>query len=216
MPLKGQAPRLCLVIEAGPGPALLEGTEAALEAVEVASLVIAPAPGGALDAATAKHMVGLAQARGVAALIEADAGLARALEADGVHLSWSDDLGAAYAATRNGLGPGFIVGADAGLSRHDAMTLAEAGADYVGYGIPPHVTDRETARARRHDLIAWWAEVFEVPVVAFDVETAEDARHLARAGADFIAVRIAHALPPADLKSWLSEFSAAMERSPVS
>ena len=37
---------------------------------------------------------------------------------------------------------------------------------------PEFVGDMETARARRLDLIAWWAEIFEVPCVAFDVETA--------------------------------------------
>ena len=31
-------------------------------------------------------------------------------------------------------------------------------------------------RARRDELIAWWAEIFEVPCVAFDVETARGGR----------------------------------------
>ena len=32
------------------------------------------------------------------------------------------------------LGQNGIVGVDPGISRHDAMTLAEAGADYVAFG----------------------------------------------------------------------------------
>ena len=33
-----------------------------------------------------------------------------------------------------------IIGVDAGISRHDAMTVAEAGADYVAFGAPPTST----------------------------------------------------------------------------
>ena len=63
-----------------------------------------------------------------------------------------------------------------GASRHDAMELGEAGADYVAFGIPPDVEDRAVAVERRLDLIAWWSEVFELPCVAFDVADAEEAR----------------------------------------
>ena len=93
------------------------------------------------------------------------------------------------------------------------MLLGEQGADYIGFGIPAHVTDRDTAIARRHDLVQWWAEIFEVPVVAFDVETAAEAAELATAGADFIAVRAAGDIATADLASWLGEFAAALEKS---
>ena len=70
------------------------------------------------------------------------------------------------------------------------MVLAEAGADYVGFGAPPHLKDRDKARVRREELIAWWAPIFEVPCVAFDVETGEEAAQLAAAGADFFAVAL--------------------------
>ncbi len=49
------------------------------------------------------------------------------------------------------------------------MTAGEDGADYVGFGIPAFVKDRETAIERQIELIAWWSEIFEVPCVAFDV-----------------------------------------------
>jgi thiamine-phosphate pyrophosphorylase len=68
------------------------------------------------------------------------------------------------------------------------MSLGEAGAEYVGFGIPPHVEDRAAAAERRLELVAWWSEIFEPPCVAFDVDTVEDAAALAAAGADFVAV----------------------------
>jgi thiamine-phosphate pyrophosphorylase len=116
---------------------------------------------------------------------------------------------ARYGEARDILGGRFIVGADAGRSRHDAMTLGEAGADYVGFGIPAHVEDRESARSRRLELVGWWSEIFEVPCVAFDVETAEEAARLAAAGADFVALR-APALPAAELARWGEDVMRAL------
>ena len=145
--------------------------------------------GAALTAAAARPLVELAQSKDVAALIEADAQLARTLRADGVHLPWSNDVAAKFSEAREILGTRYIVGVDVGRSRHDAMTLAEEGADYIAFGIPPHVEDRDTATARRLELIAWWGEIFEIPCVAFDVDNGADAVALAAAGADFIALR---------------------------
>ena len=182
------AARLYLVVEAGADPRALAPL---LGAADAAAVLIAAPEGGRLEVAGARPLVEMAQAKGVAALIEGDAQLARTLRADGVHLPWSKDVVARFGEAREILGGRYIVGADAGRSRHDAMTLGEAGADYVGFGIPAHVEDRDTARERRLDLVAWWSEIFELPGVAFDVETADDAAALARAGADFVAVRAA-------------------------
>lgn len=178
--------RLYVVAAAGTDPQALA---AVLAAADVAALLIAPGADGGLTAASARPLVELAQPRGIAALIQNDAGLARALRADGVHLTWSRDIVARYGEARDVLGTRYIVGADAGRYRHDAMTLGEAGADYIGFGIPPHVEDRVSAAERRLELIAWWSEIFELPCVAFDVDTVEDAGALAAAGADFVAVR---------------------------
>jgi len=160
-----------------------------LDAAHAATLLITAAPSAPLTAAGARPLVELAQAKDIAALIEGDAQLARTLRADGVHLPWSKDVAADYAEAREVLGTRYIVGVDVGRSRHDAMSIAEDGADYIAFGIPPHVEDRDGAGARRRELIAWWSEIFEVPCVAFDVETLDEARVLAAAGADFIAMR---------------------------
>ncbi len=197
--------KLYVVAGAGIAPAAVETL---LASAPVAAVLIAP-DGAPLDAARTKLIVDLVQARGVAALIEADAALARTLRADGVHLPWSKDVISRYGTAREILGGRFIVGADAGRLRDDAMTLGEAGADYVGFGIPGHVEDRQRARERQLELVAWWAEIFEPPCVAFDVETIEDAARLVGAGADFVALR-----PPssvaAEVARWAKKAAYAM------
>jgi thiamine-phosphate pyrophosphorylase len=180
--------RLYLVVEAG--PAAIADLSAAIGAAEVACCLIVPAAGETTTAATAKPIVAAAQRAGVAALLANDVELARTVRADGVHLEPLRTLPATYAAVRQTLGRDAIVGADAGVSRHDAMSLAEAGADYVAFGAPAHLTDRNRARQRRDDLVSWWGEIFEVACVALDVETPAEADLLARAGANFVAVRL--------------------------
>ena len=183
--------RLYAVVEAD--GASHERLAAALTVADLASVLIVPG-GGILDAKGAGPLVELAQRANVAALIAGDAQLARTLRADGVHLDTAESL-AAYQDARSLLGARAIVGADPGISRHDAMAFAEAGADYVAFGAPAHLNDRDKARARRDELVEWWAEIFQIPCVAFDVETPEEASRLARAGVDFIGVRLGRETP---------------------
>jgi len=177
--------RLYVVVSAGDDPSRVAPL---LEAAGAATLLIAARHDAPLTADTVRPLVELAQKRDVAALVANDAQLARTLRADGVHLEWSKDIAARYAEAREILGNRYIVGVDAGRSRHEAMSLAEAGADYIAFGIPPHVEDRAAAGERRRELVAWWSEIFEIPCVAFDVETPEEAIALAAAGADFVAM----------------------------
>jgi thiamine-phosphate pyrophosphorylase len=198
--------RLYVVAAAGAAP---ESVGALLDASGAATLLIARGGDEPLTAATARPLVEMAQKKEVAALIEADAALARTLRADGVHLPWSKDIAAQYAEAREVLGTRYIVGVDVGRSRHDAMELAEGGADYIAFGIPPHVEDRAAAADRRRELISWWGEIFEVPCVAFDVESAEEAQVLAGAGADFIALRRDTDLNPADARDLAKQIAEA-------
>jgi thiamine-phosphate pyrophosphorylase len=180
--------RIYLVVEAA--PQAIEHLKAAAEAADIACCLIVPAAGTPDAVTSTRPIVAAAQQAGIAALIAEDADLARALSADGVHLGPSAHLLQAYSAARQTLGREAIVGADVGVSRHDAMSLAEAGADYVAFGAPARLKDRARARERRDALIAWWAEIFEVACVALDVEAPLEAEGLARAGADFVAVSV--------------------------
>ncbi|MFA5899846.1 MAG: thiamine phosphate synthase [Hyphomicrobium sp.] len=186
--------KLYIVAAASADPGKLA---AVLDAAAAATLLIAAEGSTPLGAADARPLVELAQSKGIAALINGDAQLARTLRADGVHLPWGKDIAARYAEAREILGTRYIIGVDVGRSRHDAMNFAEAGAEYIAFGIPSHVEDRDAAGARRRELINWWSEIFEVPCVAFDVETTDEAVVLAEAGADFVALRADDLTPAA-------------------
>lgn len=183
---------------------------AALAAVPVSSLLLRAKGGAALTAQAAKPLVELAQKRGVAALIAADCALARIVKADGVHVPWSKTIVADFKAARGELGERYIVGADAGRSRHEAMEMGEAGADYIAFGIPPHVEDRSTAEDRQIDLVAWWSEIFEIPCVAGDVAAPAHARDLAFAGADFVSVTLSDDMTAADAVTQMEAMRAAL------
>jgi thiamine-phosphate pyrophosphorylase len=102
--------------------------------------------------------------------------------ADGAHLTGV----AKFAAALSLLKPERIAGAGGLRSRHDAMLAGEAGADYVMFGEP----DRNGRRPRFEELqehLTWWAELFEIPCVAYAVGKDEIAP-LSRTGVDFIAL----------------------------
>ncbi|AGK58839.1 thiamine monophosphate synthase [Hyphomicrobium denitrificans 1NES1] len=162
---------------------------AILETAPIASLLIRPGSGQAYDAKTVRGLIDIAQKKGIAVLLN-DMVQARDLGADGVHVSWAPDVVERFKIARQTAGGAMIVGADAGRTRHDAMEIGEADADYVAFGIPAHVEDRGRAAERQLGLVSWWSEVFEVPCVALDVADADQARNLADAGADFVGVTI--------------------------
>jgi thiamine-phosphate pyrophosphorylase len=206
--------RICLTLDAGPGA--VDQLAAALGAVDAASVVIRPgARATALSASEAQPLVDLAQSRGAAALIEADARLARVVAADGVHLPWSADIIERYREARSILGRRAIVGAEAGRSRHDSMLLGEAGADYVafrrlaqGSGESAEADGAVAGPQDQLDLVAWWAEIFEVPVVACDVGTEDEAAAALEAGADFLGHEAEPGVPAAGLVENLRRIGA--------
>ena len=84
--------------------------------------------------------------------------------------------------------PQRIVGAGNLFTRHDAMEAAEAGVDYVFFGLIDRPEEAE-AHPRTLDFVDWWAPLFETPCVAMAGATLASLEPLARAGADFVALR---------------------------
>jgi thiamine-phosphate pyrophosphorylase len=201
---------LMLSARAGSAAALHANAKVAAEAAPVATIVLEIDPTEPMPTPELALAVEQIQALGIATLILGDAALARVVKADGLHVPASKAIAADYREARDILGTRFIVGVDVGRTRHDAMTLGEEGADYIAFGIPPHVEDRATARARRLELISWWSEIFEIPCVACDVETPDEAHLLAAAGADFIAVRVPPELTESGVAAFIMPFAAAV------
>lgn len=126
----------------------------------------------------------MAHARDVPLVIERHAVLAQRLGLDGVHLPRG--AGAGLRKLRTDLGKDAIIGAEAGVSRHDGMTLAEAGADYVAFG-PVGASALGDGQQAGFELFEWWSQMIEVPVVAEGAMTPELVARLAPV-ADFIAL----------------------------
>ena len=155
--------------------------EAAVGAADVACVLLRTAT---RDAGAAKSIVRalapIAQKRGAAVLVENDARLAVRAEADGVHLSGDGpSLDEALAAMK----PDRIVGIGALPDRDAAMQAGETGIDYLMFGGP--------GSEQSHDDVleqaAWWAEIFNVPCVAY-AHRPDLAGALARTGAEFVAL----------------------------
>ncbi len=200
----GSAPsKLYLVLETGPNA--VARLTAALASAMPSSLLLTPPRGKSLDAASVLPLLEAAQQHDIAVMLADDAQLVRTTKADGVHLTWSKDIGARAAEAREILGHRYMLGADVGRSRHDAMEIGEAGADYIAFGIPEHVEDRETGRERRAELCQWWSEIFEVPCVAFNVDKPEEAGQLAANGADFVALTLPLAATGEEIKRFVKD-----------
>lgn len=151
--------------------------------VECVRLRLAEGADGADWARACDGLREICHGRDVALVAEDHVALVGRHGLDGVHLS---DPRANVRAARKALGPDRIVGAFAGASRHQGMTAAEAGADYVSFGPvwrDPALGGEDLAGP---DLFGWWAEMIETPVVAEGGLTPERASTLAGA-ADFWA-----------------------------
>lgn len=122
----------------------------------MASLLLTPAQ--------AREVTAEAQALDIAVLVSGEPRDCARTKADGIQLDAStEDI----AAAREALGKTGFLGAYAGRSRHVAMEAAEAGADYIAF-------DQTGPSQGGEPIIRWWADMMEIPCVAFTpVEPAE-------------------------------------------
>jgi thiamine-phosphate pyrophosphorylase len=81
-----------------------------------------------------------------------------------------------------------MIGATCHDSRDLAMEAAEAGADYVAFGAFFDTDTKVTTHRPELEVLTIWQETVETPCVAIGGITLDNARSLAVAGADFIAV----------------------------
>ena len=119
----------------------------------------------------------------VAILIEGDPEIAAEAGADGVQIAGGID---SFRDARTTLGSDRIVGVLSNGSRHATMEIGEAGADYVAFdqSVPIIMGAGETRD--EVDPISWWAELFEIPAVAFAPAGFDEIEDLVKNGSDFI------------------------------
>jgi thiamine-phosphate pyrophosphorylase len=153
----------------------------ALEATGVAAVLLRLADADERSLITrAKALAPVVQEKGAPLILDGRPDLVARAGADGAQMAGIEALAGAIETLK----PKWIAGAAGLQSRHDAMLAAELGADYILFGEPgPDRLHFDTLLER----VAWWAEVFETPCVAFASQL-DEITPLAAAGADFVAV----------------------------
>ena len=132
-----------------------------------------------------KKLMPVCHAHDVAFILNDRPDLAAQLGCDGVHIG-PDDM--PYDEARDIMGTDATVGVTCKDSRHLAMDVAEAGADYVAFGaFFPSATKDDTTPVEL-EVVEIWSETTNVPCVAIGGITVANCEALVRAGADFIAV----------------------------
>ena len=126
----------------------------------------------------------VAQSREVAFILNDRPDLARAHGCDGAHVGAEDMPGAEARALLGDL----QLGISCYNSRDAAMLAGEAGADYVAFGAFFPSSTKDTDIRADPDLLRWWSEIMELPVVAIGGITPANCAPLVQAGADFLAV----------------------------
>lgn len=160
--------------------------EAALSAGDVAALQVRLKGASEAEITEAVRVLGpIARAHDVALILNDDPSLAARLDCNGVHVGQSDTP---YPQARRLMGRDRIVGVTCHDSRHLAMEAAEQGADYVAFGAFFPTSTKAAPTRAEPEVLTLWQESMETPCVAIGGITAENARGLAAAGADFIAV----------------------------
>lgn len=141
-----------------------------LDGVEIACVRLALASRDETRIARAADALrAVSHARDVALVIETHVLLVERHGLDGVHLT---DGARSIRKVRKDLGNDAIIGAYCGTTRHDGISAAEAGADYVAFG-PVGQSPLGDGSHAGADLFEWWSEMIEVPVVAEGTLTAE-------------------------------------------
>ena len=109
-------------------------------------------------------------ARDVAIVIDNHYRMVKRHGLDGVHLT---DGAKHVRDARKELGDDAIVGAYCGDSRHNGMTAAEIGTDYISFGPLSDDGTLGDGTVAGAELFQWWSEMIEVPVIAEGAVTPE-------------------------------------------
>jgi thiamine-phosphate pyrophosphorylase len=177
-------PRLYLTTPIVDDPsALVAGLAGLLGEADIAAVLVRlkPAEPRAMISRI-KALAPAVQQSGAALLLDGHVELVARSGADGAHLTGVGALEHALPTLK----PDRIAGVGGLSTRHDSMTAAEAGADYVLFG-EPDANGRRPSIEAIAERLQWWAELFEPPCVGF-ATSHQEAHEFAVAGADFVLV----------------------------
>ena len=150
------------------------------------------------------------QERNIAFILNDRPDLAKKFECDGVHIGMED---MPIQQARQIVGDHLQLGVSCYDSKDLAMQAGESGADYIAYGAFFPSPTKNTEIRTPVELLKWWSELMELPVVAIGGITPENCKPLVKAGADFLAVINAvwgHAEGPAQgIKEMLKSINEA-------
>jgi len=194
------------------GEAAAEVLQAALTGPEVACIAVRTVANATRPGARLKTLIEHGQAAGVAMLVVDDIQLARTLRADGVHLRFDadGDMLEQLTEARERLGGQAIVGVEPGPSRHVAMAVGEAGADYIAFAADTAAFESERDWI---EIVGWWADIFEIPCVAICNPVGDlfaQAQSATHSGAEFVAAALDVATAPAAARDAVRNLDAAI------
>jgi thiamine-phosphate pyrophosphorylase len=157
--------------------------EAACREGDVAAVILTLSTEDEVMALSAIRIVSThLQGTGAVLLLANMPALVEAAGADGAHFTNLDQL----QTTRTKLAAGRLTGAGGLHSRHDAMVASESGVDFVMFG-EPDATGKRPGFSALVERVSWWAEIFQIPCVAY-AGSIDEIERLAEARADFVAL----------------------------
>ena len=156
----------------------------------------------------AQALRSLTRAYNVLLIINDGVALARAVDADGVHLGRDDtDIAAARAQL-----PDKLVGVSCYNDLNQAQAAQSQGADYVAFGAPFRSITKPQAVYAPLSLFRQARQLLRIPIVAIGGITPENAPALVETGVDAVAV-ITALFGAADVKATARKFSKLFEES---
>jgi thiamine-phosphate pyrophosphorylase len=140
-------------------------------------------------------------------IINDDIDLAKAIDADGVHIGAND---ACYATAREKLGDSKVIGVSCYNQLEYALQAQKKGADYVAFGRFFASSVKPNAAAANAGLLTQAKGKLTVPICAIGGITLNNAAQLITAGADMLAV-ITAVFAAKDIKTTCQKFNILFE-----
>ncbi len=134
---------------------------------------------------TGEKVKKLAEKYGVSFIVNDDPGIAKELDADGVHVGKGDFR---VKAARELLGDGKIVGASSYDDLDLALKLQNEGADYLGFSSPFDSPTKPTKPKTSPDIIKRACKILKIPVFAIGGINLENVEDVLKLGVHGVAV----------------------------